>query len=348
MVTHFLLSVHWNELQHQNIVTQGYRFAKSTKNNVLSQIRQWLYFAFYFKVNVSPASPKSLCLFMELMAKTSGYGHCKNVLGGIKYLHASTGHDFPSNDFGLEETLQGLKRRLKGTPQMALPIDPVILRRMYKHICISKKSDLAMWCGYLVAFYCLFRKANVVPKDSNFDPLTILTRGDIEIDEAGKRVLVYVNFSKTNQYMKQFHVIPIPANSDPALDLFRHIRLLFSSVNIHEEAPAFSYTKSSFVDHRSYTVRLKELLLRAGLNPDHYSGHSFRRGGASYLYSIGGTTLMVQVLGDWSSQVFTRYLHLSLEDRLEAQELIASNINNTVGDLLLPENLAAENSHLTY
>ena len=137
-------------------------------------------------------------------------------------------------------------------------------------------------------------------------------------------------------------------NGDPALDLFRHIRLLFSSVNIHEEAPAFSYTKSSFIDHRSYTVRLKELLLRAGLNPDHYSGHSFRRGGASYLYSIGGTTLMVQVLGDWSSQVFTRYLHLSLEDRLEAQELIASNINNTVGDLLLPENLAAENSHLTY
>ena len=328
-------------MQYQNVNTQGYRFAGSTKLNVLSQIRQWLYFAYYFQVTVLPASPENLCLFMELMSKTSGYDHCKNVLGGIKYLHASTGHNFPSNNFNLEETLQGLKRKLKGTPQMALPIDPVILRRMYQHIDTNKKFDLALWCGYLVAFYCLFRKANVVPKDSRYDPSCILTRSDIEIDEEGQRVLVYVNFSKTNQYMKQFHVIPIPANSDPALDLFRHLKLLYSLADAPETAPAFSYNKNHFVDHRSYTVRLKTLLSMAGLDPTMYSGHSFRRGGASYLYSIGGTTLMVQVLGDWSSQVFTRYLHLSIDDRLEAQELIAANINNTIGVIQLPATLDA-------
>ena len=273
---------------------------------------------------------------MELMSKTSGYGHCKNVLCGVKYLHEATGHDFPSNNFGLDETLQGLKRRLKGTPLMALPIDPRILRRMYKHIDTRKTYDLAMWCGFLVAFYCLFRKANVVPKDTNFDPACILTRGDIEIDHQGRQVLVYVNFSKTNQFMKEFHVIPIPANSDPALDLFRHLKSLFSKVDAPDTAPAFSYTKDSFVKHRSYTVMLKSLLSKAGLDPARYSGHSFRRGGASYLYSIGGTTLMVQVLGDWSSQVFTRYLHLSIDDRLQAQELIALHINSTIGIDHLP------------
>ena len=79
------------------------------------------------------------------------------------------------------------------------------------------------------------------------------------------------------------------------------------------------------------------LIKKSGLDPSNYSGHSFRRGGASYLYSIGGTTLMVQVLGEWSSQVFTRYLSLSLEDRLEAQELIAANINSTVGQTVLSD-----------
>ena len=176
----------------------------------------------------------------------------------------------------------------------------------------------------------------MVPKDTKFDPACFLTRSDIEIDEAGKRVLIYVSFSKTNQFMKRFHVIPIPANDDPALDLFRHLRLLYSLVDIPEDAPAFSFTKTQFINHRSYTVRLKQLLRKAGLDPALYSGHSFRRGGASYLYSIGGTTLMVQVLGDWASQVFTRYLHLSLDDRLQAQELIASNINITVGNTSLP------------
>ena len=40
---------------------------------------------------------------------------------------------------------------------------------------------------------------------------------------------------------------------------------------------------------------------------------------------------MVQVLGDWASQVFTRYLLLSLDERLSAQQLISANINETVG-----------------
>ena len=275
-------------------------------------------------------------MFMELMSRTSGYGHCKNVLGGVKYLHTCTGYSFPSDSFILDETLQGLKRRLKGTPRVALPIDPVILRRMYRHINTDNKFDLAVWCGYLVAFYSLFRKANVVPKDAQFDPACVLTRGDIEVDEAGKRVLVYVSFSKTNQFMKRYHVIPIPANDDPALDLFRHLKKLFSMVDVPDDAPAFSFTRTRFVNHKSYTTKLKQLLAKAGLDPASYSGHSFRRGGASYLYSIGGTTLMVQVLGDWASQVFTRYLHLSLDDRLEAQELIATNINQTIGTLALP------------
>ena len=145
-------SAQWEQLRAQNTVTQGYRFASSTRTNVLSQIRQWIYFALFFKTTILPASPESLCMFMELMARTSGYGHCKNVLGGVKYLHASTGNIFPSDNFALDETLQGLKRRLKGTPRVALPIDPVILRRMYKHIDITKKSDLAMWSGYRTAF----------------------------------------------------------------------------------------------------------------------------------------------------------------------------------------------------
>ena len=327
-------------LIRQNVNTQGYRFAKSSMKNILSYIRQWLYFAFYFHVTILPACPKHLCLFLELMSKTSGYGHCKNVLGGVKYLHQSTGHIFPEDNFGLDETLQGLKRRLKGTPRMALPIDPVILRRMYVHVNIRKKSELATWCGFLVAFYCLFRKANVVPMDSNFDPDCILTRGDIEVDSSGRRVLIFVNFSKTNQYMKESHVIPIPANSDPALDLFRHLHLLYTTVPAQETAPAFTYSTTAFVTHRSYTATLKSLLCKAGLDPASYSGHSFRRGGASFLYSVGGTTLMVQTLGDWSSQVFTRYLHLSLEDRLSAQELIARNINQTVGIVQLPTGLS--------
>ena len=80
---------------------------------------------------------------------------------------------------------------------------------MYENIDILKPQDLSLWCSFLVAFYCLFRKANVVPKDNTFDPECVLTRSDIAIDEEENNVLIYVNFSKVNQYQKSFQAIPI-------------------------------------------------------------------------------------------------------------------------------------------
>ena len=263
------------------------------------------------------------------MSNTSSYCHCKNVLSSVKYIHTATGRRFPADNFGLEATLQGLKRRLKGTPQFVLPIDPVILRRMYINIDITNTQDPSVWCSFLTAFYSLFCKANTVPKDYDFDPDCVLTRGDINIDEAGQNVLIYVNFSKVNQYQKSFHVIPIPANSDPALDLYRHISKLFSCVRASRTSPAFMYSARHFITYRSFTHRLKQLLAKSGLDPALCIGYSFRRGGASYLYGIGGSTLMVQVLGDWASQSFTRYPYPFVDDRKAAQKPIRININST-------------------
>jgi hypothetical protein len=283
-----------------------------------------------------PASAVDLSLFLELLSKTSGYGHIKNVVGGVRYLHHTTGHKFPTESIWLEDTLQGLKRKLKGTPKQVLPIDPVILRRMFPFVNMRSNADIAMWVGCLLAFFTLFRKANLCPRDQKFDPGTVLTRDDVVLDTEGQRVLVFVNFSKTNQFSHRQHCIPIPRNEDPALDLYRYVELLYSRVKTHEDSPAMSYSPTSFITHRTFTTKLKSWLCKAGLDPALFSGHSFRRGGASYLYSIGGSTLMVQVMGDWRSQVFTRYLYLTMDDRQSAQSLIQSSINRTVGYTALP------------
>ena len=302
----------------------------------MSQIRQWVYFCSYFNIQKLPASSTDLSLFLELLSRTCGYGHIKNVLSGIRYLHHTRGYNFPSDSIWLEDTLQGLKRKLKGTPKQVLPIDPVILRRMFPFVNINSNTDIAMWVGCLLAFFTLFRKANLCPRDLKYDPSTVLTRDDVVVDEDEQCVLVYVNFSKTNQYSRRHHCIPIPRNDDPALDLFRFVKLLHSRVPAAEDTPALSFSTTCFITHRSFTAKLKNWLSKAGLDPALFSGHSFRRGGASHLYSIGGSTLMVQVMGDWRSQVFTRYLYLSLEDRQAAQTLIQSSINHTVGYTVLP------------
>ena len=234
---------------------------------------------------------------------------------------------FPTGCFELETTLQGLKRRLSGAANQVLPITPLILKAMYAKLDLRKLSDLAIWCCFLVTFYCLLRKANSVPEGPEYNPDQILARKHIHLDHKSKMVLVFVGWSKTNQFGSRDLVVPIPANSDQALDPYRHLNHLFSRVTVPGEKPAFSYSSGNFVSYKTFTTRLKSLLLASGTDPSKYSGHSFRRGGATFLHSLGASPLEIQSCGNWQTLVFTRYLHLSLEERWKSQQLMADAIS---------------------
>ena len=192
---------------------------------------------------------------------------------------------------------------------------------------MKKKADLAIWCSFLLAFFCLFRKKNVCPESSESSNEKTLRRKHIEIDQANNIVHVYCNFSKTNQFNSSDLVIPVPGNADPKLDLVHHLSSLFDLVDADPDQPAFTYGPGKFVHYKQFTVRLKSLLSSCGLNPALYSGHSFRRGGASFLYQVGGSILQIMSSGDWSSNCFTRYLFLTEEERLEAQLLMSTAIS---------------------
>ena len=57
-----------------NKKTQSFRYAKNSADNVNSAIRQYLYFTNYFGLLHLPSSIYTMLLFMEFMARTSGYG----------------------------------------------------------------------------------------------------------------------------------------------------------------------------------------------------------------------------------------------------------------------------------
>ena len=275
-----------------------------------------------------PATPGTVVPFLELMALTVSYGHLKHLISSIKFYHQAQGYLFPEHDFDIQNTLHGLKRRLARTPNQALPLTPAILRAMFRKLDMRILKDRATWCSYLITFYCLFRKANSVPKSSTkVDLKRTLLRRNIKVDEASNTVFVYVSFSKTMHFGNRYLIIPIPGNSDEAMDPVRHLRALFSAVDCQPDSPAFSYSTGRFITYSMFTTRLKSLLGQAGYDPSAYSGHSFRRGGATLLYKLGASILQIQLSGDWSSQCFARYLHISVDDRLEIQQLVANSIS---------------------
>ena len=316
-------------LRSSNIVTQGFKYTKASAANVVSAIRQWLFFTNYFLLSVLPASVDSIVCFLEFMARTSSHGHLKHLLSSLHFLHRALDMKFPENSFQIDMTMQGLKRKLARVPFQVLPITPRVLRDMFKFLDLRKNSDLALWCSFLISFYGLLRKSNAVPEKAVFDPSKVLVRRNLSVDLSTNMVYMYLGFSKTNQFGARDLVIPIPGNSDPILDPVRHLHALFSRVPAQGDAPAFSFGPRSSINYGIFTSRLKTLLTRSGYDAALFSGHSFRRGGATFLHSCGGSALMVQASGDWSSQCFTRYLYLSFAERLRSQSLISQAISAT-------------------
>ena len=263
---------------------------------------------------------------MEFMAKSSGHAHLKHLLSSVKYIHQGLDLPFPASSFQLDTTMQGLKRRLAKVPFQVLPLTPVILKQMFSHLDMSQLRDRALWCSYLLSFYGLLRKSSAVPKSKQYTPTQVLVRRNIKVDIANNMLYLYLGYGKTNNFCTRDVLVPIPGNSDPALDPVRHLSELFTSVNAASDAPAFTYGANQFVTYSSFTSRLKILLMKAGYNPALFSGHSFRRGGATFLHQCGGTALMVQASGDWSSQCFTRYLYMSEYERLHSQTLMSRGI----------------------
>ena len=76
-------------------------------------------------------------------------------------------------------------------------------------------------------------------------------------------------------------------------------------------------TKSNFI----HTFR--GLLLTAGI-PDAaaYTGHSFRRGGASWAFQAGIPGELIQVCGDWASDAYKKYLEFSMQNKLDLAALL--------------------------
>ena len=303
-------------------------FAPGTRKNIKSHIRQYVLFCCHFNRQVVPASRETLVAFFELFSCTASYEHLKNVYSSVKFLHKALNLPFIEDEFQVNTILQSIKRKLARVPFQVLPITPKILLDLYKFIDIEKPVDLALWCSFLVAFYCLFRKANVVPKSmATFDPHKELSRQKFIVFE--NSALVFNNFSKNNQFMTRHSVLPLCQHSCKPLDPIFHLNKLFSA-DIPSSSPAFSYIengKINCITYSQFTSKLKSLLSMAGYSPHLYSGHSMRRGGATLLFQLGCDPLIIQAVGDWRSDQFLKYCGLSLDQRYQAQVLMCSRTN---------------------
>ena len=98
--------------------------------------------------------------------------------------------------------------------------------------------------------------------------------------------------------------------------------------------PAYCFVKHKQmypIIYRHFQSVLKQMIRDIGKNPDVYSIHSFRRGGcASWAFTAEVPSELIQLYGDWLSDVYKRYLKFSLDDKISVATKMTSHILNSL------------------
>ena len=61
-----------------------------------------------------------------------------------------------------------------------------------------------------------------------------------------------------------------------------------------------------------------------------FTGHSFRRGGATYAFEAGIPGELIQICGDWSSDCYKQYLEFSMQTKLDLAAQFARHLCATI------------------
>ena len=223
--------------------------------------------------------------------------------------------------------VHGLRRILGDAQDQKLPITPEILLRIRSKLMANRYSGI--WAAMLIGLYSFFRKSNLVPKSAkDYDPSKTLSREDIFVRLWG--LVICVQWSKTIQFKQRKLLIPVVRllSNHPLCPVHayeRHLR----SFPAPPSLPAFLHFRAdhaSPITHSVFTAKLRQFLSYAGLKAFNCSGHSFRRGGATFAFHCGAPIELISLQGDWSSDAVLLYIAQPLTHCLSVAHLIMKNI----------------------
>jgi hypothetical protein len=87
--------------------------------------------------------------------------------------------------------------------------------------------------------------------------------------------------------------------------------MLVDTKNAPGDMPLFVFVRASHLTpltHAVFVKQLKLLLVQCGFDAKKYSGHSFRRGGATLAFSCNVSPLLIKMQGDWRSEAYQAYV----------------------------------------
>jgi len=312
------------QLDEEVAILRSQTLATSTANTYASQLRQYFKFCEQTQTEPVPASRLHVARYIAFLARRLRYSSIIQYLNVIRILHLEAGCANPlQNDYFLKTVLKGARRQLGDNVSRKLPMSPQLLLRLRKILDVTKGEDKVFWAVCCIGLFSLLRMANLLPESgASFDPVKQLCRSDCVIIQGS--VVLVVRHTKTIQCGERHLLIPLPVLHPsplcPVRALIDCLACFPCSANV--SSPFLLHGKTGLVPmtKRRFTDRLNALLRTLGVSAGLYSGHSFRRGGATWALQCGVAPEVVRLLGDWRSDCYKDYISANLTLRTEAAQ----------------------------
>lgn len=301
--------------------------AVGTRRNLKTQWKSFFLFCVYFNLTPLPCSLDTLCLFAQFLSRSfQSVDSIRNYLYGVKFLHLFLELPFTHFEtFYFKLFMKGLKRCNPHSVKAALPITPDILIKIRKVMDFNNENMYTYWCLCLFSFFLMCRKSNLVGKIDDLSKC--LRRRDILVEK--DHLLVKFHWSKTIQFGERCLEIPLFSKSSSPLCPVKAFRRMCKHFQLSDDSPAFvisSKGKHKPVTYSMFQSFIKEYIFAIGLEPQSYSTHSFRRGGATWAFKCGIPAELIQLQGDWKSDAYKLYLKHGFEEKLSVSYKMINNL----------------------
>jgi hypothetical protein len=253
--------------------------------------------------------------FPTLQAKSA-----KSYLNHVRKLHVLLG--VSTEGFKGEQvktTFDGYKR-LRPSKERAskrLPLTISIL-----HDIVSLFEDSTEWSDHLlmavlcVGVYGLFRSGELAVKTLDGVTLTdnLLRRSNVRWET--DYVAIRLDVSKSDPFREGVEIV-LHRNNTPTCPYNRLRYVWDHSPSDGPYDPLFQCSDGSPLEYVQLNDAIKICAVAIGLDPNSFSGHSLRIGGATSLAILGYDAHIIKTLGRWKSLSYQLYTRMTMHMRAD-------------------------------
>ena len=301
-------------------------FARGSFSNLRTQFRSYFAFCTYFHREPLPADSKTIYAYAQFLSRSLLPSSVRNYLSGVRMLHIFLGVPYVhAEDFLLNLELRGIARLHPHVPVRAKPITPTILVDFHR-LMDNSSLHCAVWSCCLVLFYTMARMGSILPSSGSTPRAQFLTRDRINFCQEG--LMVTLIHTKTIQFGKRRLHIPL-LKLDSVLCPVKAYARTSRFFQVFSHVPAFVFfekTKVKWLTGSIFIRTFRDVMRKGGYDASDFTGHSFRRGGATWAFQCGMPGELIQICGDWVSDSYKRYLEFSTQNKLDLAALLTRNL----------------------